>query len=412
MVEPSKVIAASGGLIIALSILLASACSCNETQKYDVGQDGDLSEKDASADVRLDTKSSDSGVEQGTSGDSHWCGQNRQREPEIMPTREPFDCGSACKQVTFSNFVELDYQVANDLLVYVGQRGLGYKVYVVDLSSGVERRLFGDQDDINWGCHHATTDGQGLAYTCVLADFPDNPEWSHSISIFDLATNAETDLQCYQLKHTYQACFPSRIAIGAAGIALGGSLGACTDGGVLFHDARDGSFRDISEPYSHAGQPDISGKWIVWTARPPSTSGVNQIMLYDTEKKEIRRIAPTATPQWQARIQGDRVVWTDYRNGGGLMLDPRNTDIFMYDIGTGKTVAVTTHLAEQSHPDVWGDWVVWQDWRNTPGGIANLDDTNCDIYARNMKTGEEVQLTDFPARELSPRVDEGRAFFR
>jgi hypothetical protein len=90
-----------------------------------------------------------------------------------------------------------------------------------------------------------------------------------------------------------------------------------------------------------------------------------------------------------------------------------NADIYMYDRATGKTVAVTTHPARQDNPDVWGDWVVWEDYRHdsnpTPSGQGLHE-----IYAKNVKTGEELRLTDTLAYKLPverPRVDNGRAFF-
>ena len=92
---------------------------------------------------------------------------------------------------------------------------------------------------------------------------------------------------------------------------------------------------------------------------------------------------------------------------------PGNADIYHHDLTTGKTTQVTTNPGTQEKPDVWGDWVVWQDWRNSPGEMSQGGKApNSDIYAENLKTGKEVQLTDFPGLELFPRVDEDRIFYR
>jgi len=103
----------------------------------------------------------------------------------------------------------------------------------------------------------------------------------------------------------------------------------------------------------------------------------------------------------------------DNRNSPGELWNPGNSDIYVHDLSTGKTAAVTTHPAEQSLPDVYGDWVVWEDWRDnpnpTPGWTGSV--TEADVYARNMKTGKEVRVTNWKGMELRPRIDNKRVFF-
>jgi len=154
----------------------------------------------------------------------------------------------------------------------------------------------------------------------------------------------------------------------------------------------------------------MSGNRLVWTE---IVGAYTQVMIYDTVARRKRVLAPHPGSQFHPRIEGDRVVWVDHRNAPGDMVDQRNSDIYVHDLSTGKTSAVTTHPAMQDYPDVQGDWVVWEDWRNNPKPVPLYggDFINSDVYARNMKTGEEIQLTSLPGMELRPQIDRGRVFF-
>ena len=60
--------------------------------------------------------------------------------------------------------------------------------------------------------------------------------------------------------------------------------------------------------------------------------------------------------QYGPDIYGDRIVWTDYRNG--------LTDIYMKDLSTGVETRITTNTADQKNPVIYGDRIVWEDYRN------------------------------------------------
>ena len=136
--------------------------------------------------------------------------------------------------------------------------------------------------------------------------------------------------------------------------------------------------------------------------------------LYDTQSGTQTRVAAhDGADQYLPRIKGTQIVWTDHRNGPGGMLSPANADIYHHDLSSGTTTRVTTDPGTQERPDVWGDWVAWQDWRDSPGGLSQGGQAaNSDVYAKNLKTGQEVQLTSFAGHEAYVRVDNGRVFFR
>ncbi|WP_095642876.1 PKD domain-containing protein [Methanosarcina spelaei] len=63
----------------------------------------------------------------------------------------------------------------------------------------------------------------------------------------------------------------------------------------------------------------------------------------------------------QLAIYGDRIVWTDSRNG--------NSDIYMYDLSTHNETQITTRESYDFSPDIYGDRIVWNDYRNGNGDI-------------------------------------------
>ena len=65
-------------------------------------------------------------------------------------------------------------------------------------------------------------------------------------------------------------------------------------------------------------------------------------------------------------------MYNDTRNG--------NSDIYMYDLSTGKETQITTNQAAQNPPSIYDDKIVWQDKRNE----------GWDIYMYDLSTGKET----------------------
>jgi len=342
------------------------------------------------------------------------CGGSRTLSPTTVAPYAAKPCGTGCKQVTFGNFVEKDYEVAGNLLAYVGSPPNGaFKVYFVDLTTGTERMLENYQGSLQ-GCSLVSTDGQKLAYTCVRAGlFGPWPEWDRSLTLLDPQTNLETDVHCVRVNLAAGACFPTYIALGTTGIVLNGTLGTCSQFDALFYRFPNGTFSNVSQKQGGVWHTHMSGPRVVWTEASAVWQAA-QVVLYDTQSGARTRVAAhDGADQYLPRIEGSQIVWTDHRNGPGGMLSPANADIYHHDLSNSTTTRVTTDPGTQERPDVWGDWVAWQDWRDSPGGLSQGGQAaNSDVYAKNLKTGQEVQLTSFAGHEAYVRVDNGRVFFR
>ncbi len=140
--------------------------------------------------------------------------------------------------------------------------------------------------------------------------------------------------------------------------------------------------------------PAISGNRIVWVSWPPKVHSIPQVELYDLRTHVAQPLSPTRAAQISPAIWGDRVVWTDFRNG--------NWDIYLRDLATNTERAITTDPADQFSPDIWGDRVVWTDFRNG----------NWDIYLYDLATNTEQRITTDPGSQTQPAISKDTIVWR
>jgi len=92
-------------------------------------------------------------------------------------------------------------------------------------------------------------------------------------------------------------------------------------------------------------------------------------------------------------IYGDRIVWSDNRNG--------NEDVYTYDLSTSKETLITTNESWASSPIIYGNIIVWQDGRN---GYS-------DIYMYNLLTPSETQITVNESWASNPAIYNDRVIW-
>lgn len=92
------------------------------------------------------------------------------------------------------------------------------------------------------------------------------------------------------------------------------------------------------------------------------------------------------TSQERPDVCGDLIAWEGTRNG--------NTDIYLYNAGTGMELRLTNDTSRQRNPAVSGNRVVWEDERDgTPG-----------IYLYDVSSGEEIRLTNTTGADGYPDI--------
>lgn len=122
----------------------------------------------------------------------------------------------------------------------------------------------------------------------------------------------------------------------------------------------------------------ISGDFVL-LERPLGTrlTVISYVDISDRDNPIEFPIATVPVPVWPpsmgmcsvgSQIDGNIVVWQDYRNG--------NWDIYGYDITSGTEFQITDDPAYQGCPDIDGHTVVWMDYRHV----------SPEIYAANISS--------------------------
>jgi len=130
-----------------------------------------------------------------------------------------------------------------------------------------------------------------------------------------------------------------------------------------------------------------AGKGIV-VYQDNKTSGNWDIWIWKGQERKALITDPS--DQIEPATDGDTVVWQDNRNG--------NWDIYAYDLNTSKEVQITSDPSDQTNPDVDNGVVVWQDKR----------DGNWDIYAYDLKAQKEIRICIAPGDQMEPRIGSGK----
>jgi len=85
------------------------------------------------------------------------------------------------------------------------------------------------------------------------------------------------------------------------------------------------------------------------TSAASTQRAVNQLILTETQ------ITADKSYQNYPAIHGNRIVWSDDRNG--------NYDIYMYDLSTKEETQITTNESNQYNPAIYDNSIVWLDTR-------------------------------------------------
>jgi beta propeller repeat protein len=136
---------------------------------------------------------------------------------------------------------------------------------------------------------------------------------------------------------------------------------------------------------SEASSPAISGTKVVYSTH--GSYGHTSLVCYDLATSNAISLASSDNGGgWTPAIDGNRVVYEDYRNG--------NSDIYLYDLATSTEKRLTTNAAVQSSPDISGTNVVYTDRRNG----------TYDIYLYSLATSTERRLTTSPRNQTRPAI--------
>lgn len=148
---------------------------------------------------------------------------------------------------------------------------------------------------------------------------------------------------------------------------------------------------------------------------PPKNQGILNwdVFLLDLSTGEVRQITTDEYAQVHPAVSGDTVVWLDRRHGIGEQY-PYPYDVYAYDLRTGEEKRLTLDTTAEGYDQVSmsGDLVVWADIRHADPEItshpSNDGAYDNEIYVYNLGTGREMRVTTDPANDHCPAIDGDR----
>ena len=137
-------------------------------------------------------------------------------------------------------------------------------------------------------------------------------------------------------------------------------------------------------------RPVIEWPWVIYQAKPVSNPAAPWQLMVKNLLTDIEQVLDATTQdQLDPEIDGQRVVWQDFRDVGP-------GEIYLKDLVSGEVKRITDDPGGQYHPVIGKQWIVWED--NTA--------LQFDLYAYNLNRGVILQLTDTPEDETRPRINE------
>jgi TolB protein len=170
------------------------------------------------------------------------------------------------------------------------------------------------------------------------------------------------------------------------------------NGEVYLYDLAANAGKRITNNPGYQAKPVTDGRHIAYLDYSAGGKGV--LTLYDIQSGTSVVPSPVSAHQDNPRVQGDWVVWEDYRNA---VADTLNADIYAYRISTKEVKPLCTQAGFQGRPFLKGQAVVWEDYRGAGGDAAKVN-----IWGYDLAGGKEHQVTSRAGYDASPVHDGNR----
>jgi beta propeller repeat protein len=149
---------------------------------------------------------------------------------------------------------------------------------------------------------------------------------------------------------------------------------------------------------------------VVWMDVTDSKSA--DIWVHEIATEQTWNLSNHASTQIFPRIDGNRVVWTDLRNGSGSYWGGyENADVYLHDFDKKELFRITDGAWIQARPDISGDRIVWQDHRDCSDPNSKNDFSQVNVWMHDLNTGENHQITEFDGSESAPRIEGNKVFY-
>ncbi len=369
------------------------------------------------ADTDVDTDA-DSDADGDTDGDSD-TDTDGDGDPECGPSfnsltwrknHEGIDCGPGCRQLTFE-------EVNTGLGWAVNDRYLACstdtkaEALIVDMKTNCHSFIrhpeygIGDKHT-SYGNSSFSKSNYRLIYRIDRWDSPFKKE----LFIIDLHSGESWSLLVDEgiFSETTTYNYPSILEKNIFYIEQ--SAEESSNAQAKLFDTVSKTIKPISEPNRHLYRTRAEGDYVVWMDLAGTSPA--DIYAHRISTGNTWNLSNHESSQFNPRMDGTRVVWTDLRNGGGSVYGSHeNADVYMYDFETGELVRITDKPWVQLYPDISGDRIVWQDYRACNFPNDKGDFSNVDIWMYDLKTQKEYQLTSFEGSESEAHIHGDNLFY-
>ena len=158
----------------------------------------------------------------------------------------------------------------------------------------------------------------------------------------------------------------------------------------------------LQAPSTGTRAPDLRAELVAVINREPANPLGGEIWLMDLNGRLVRRVTKDNYHEEHPKISPDGSKIVFVRNMGGIApgigLDPKNNEIFVYDLRTGVERRLTRNNVEDGHPE-WsfdGRYILFYSRRNHPDGKATLwlmeADGSRPIQITSLKPGDVSHL--------------------
>ena len=196
----------------------------------------------------------------------------------------------------------------------------------------------------------------------------------------------------------------------------GAQLGPDVDGSiVIWGEPGDGTYQlvrakdlvtgeilldkhtDFFKAFDHA----VTGSLVFWS---DAREGDYDVYAIDLQTSQERIIAHALNNQKVTAASDHYVVWKDDRNSRtDVPPEQFNSDIYAMDLRTGQEIPVCTAGGLQEDPDVDGEFFVWSDQRRF---VPSLAPYVLHIFGYDASTGQEILIAEDTGdvRHVKPAV--------
>lgn len=161
---------------------------------------------------------------------------------------------------------------------------------------------------------------------------------------------------------------------------------------IFIYNLRTKKFAQITHSPTHPTQPSIYNSLIVYTDSRNARSAGTDIYLYDLSTNTERLISNAACDQNSPQIFGDKIIWQDKRNTDCLGAYNGNADIYMYDLSSNQEVPIADTINAEFQPAIYGSKITY----------TSLDD----VYLYDINTGETKAITSLPVTQWASSIYE------